>query len=446
MIFNGGSVIVSGKRRLGIVFVALLAALFASALFSDPAWAQANLSITKQGPAEVEPGEEFVYTIVVRNTGDMPATTVEVTDRLPEGVEFLESEPADIPCVESNPGGDPRDTVTCTVVTIPAGESETIRLRVTAPATPGEIITNRATVDSAETDPENSNVVTTDVTFDLVLTKEDDPDPVREDGLLSYTLTVENEGEEAANPIVIRDELPDSVEFVAAFPTDNGECEQNDDIVTCRGFDNVTSDDPVSVRILVVPLEQGTITNEASVFLEGQRNNPLDEVTEDTLVQGEVDPDDPDDPFPPFDPDGPFGPFPPFDPDIDDDGIIDAIDEDIDDLAEAEADLFGDEITDGEGTDGQYDDAGNDGVSATADENGAEASTPGASASAGGDPDEQAPVSGEQGDVVDEVPTSGPLPNTGGVPVAAGTVLALVLFGGGLLAVRLVMVWRERRA
>jgi hypothetical protein len=32
-----------------------------------------------------------------------------------------------------------------------------------------------------------------------------------------------------------------------------------------------------------------------------------------------------------------------------------------------------------------------------------------------GDPDESVPVSDPQGDVLDEVPTSGPLPNTGGM-------------------------------
>ena len=87
---------------------------------------------------------------------------------------------------------------------------------------------------------------------------------------------------------------------------------------------------------------------------------------------------------------------------------------------------------------------GDNGVSANADENGASAETPGASASANGDEDTLGPV-GPQGDVVDEVPTSGPLPETGGVPVATGTVLALVLFGAGLLTVRLVMIWRGRR-
>jgi hypothetical protein len=108
------------------------------------------------------------------------------------------------------------------------------------------------------------------------------------------------------------------------------------------------------------------------------------------------------------------------------------------DLAEAEGELS---TLDNQ----QYEDTlGNNGVSANADENGASAETPGASASANGDEDTLGPV-GPQGDVVDEVPTSGPLPNTGGVPVATGTVLALVFFGAGLLVVRLVMLWRGRR-
>ncbi len=72
------------------------------------------------------------------------------------------------------------------------------------------------------------------------------------------------------------------------------------------------------------------------------------------------------------------------------------------------------EGTNGEGTDGQYDDSSNSDVSATSGKKGAEASTPGAVARSG-DPDEQAPVSGPQGDVVTEIPNSAPLPNTGGM-------------------------------
>ena len=136
---------------------------------------------------------------------------------------------------------------------------------------------------------------------------------------------------------------------------------------------------------------------------------------------------------------------------IDEDGDGD-IDQD-DELIDAQEALDG-EITDGEFTDGEFTDADDfdddgdldDGVSANADENGAEASTPGAVARSGGDPDQLEPLTSTPDNVVDEIPTSGPLPNTGGLPVATGTVVAMVLFGGGLLAVRLVMIWRARRS
>jgi hypothetical protein len=91
------------------------------------------------------------------------------------------------------------------------------------------------------------------------------------------------------------------------------------------------------------------------------------------------------------------------------------------DLIHAEDDLLNDEASTLEVSTSEDEDNLNDegnGVSATADENGAEASTPGAVARSGGDPNEQAPVRSAPDDVVDEIPTSGPLPNTGGMSPA----------------------------
>jgi hypothetical protein len=108
--------------------------------------------------------------------------------------------------------------------------------------------------------------------------------------------------------------------------------------------------------------------------------------------------------------------------------------DDVGDLSEEEQYLdaendLNDEGTDGEFTDGQYDDGG---VSAKSGDGVAEASTPGAVASSGGDPDEQAPVSGTPNDIVDEIDTGDqPLPNTKGAPlwvypmVGAGSLLLL---------------------
>jgi hypothetical protein len=101
--------------------------------------------------------------------------------------------------------------------------------------------------------------------------------------------------------------------------------------------------------------------------------------------------------------------------------LIDAEDDLLNDEAstlESEDDLLNDEASTLEVSTSEDEDNLKDegnGVSATADENGAEASTPGAVARSGGDPDEQAPLRSPPDDVVDEIPTSGPLPNTGGM-------------------------------
>ncbi len=134
-------------------------------------------------------------------------------------------------------------------------------------------------------------------------------------------------------------------------------------------------------------------------------------------------------------------------------------------LNAAEGDLNAlDETTDGETTSGTEqtvstsDAAGEDtsgtGASASSGPDGSSAQAGGAGAESGGrstaDPDNQAPVGQQQaeeqygGEVVDEVQTTGPLPETGGASVAVGTSLALVLFGVLLLSVRLVAGWRER--
>lgn len=103
-------------------------------------------------------------------------------------------------------------------------------------------------------------------------------------------------------------------------------------------------------------------------------------------------------------------------------------DNDSDDGDNNDEDDFVEEVTVDEDADSASDDKG------------------GVLAESGLDPDEQAPVSEPQGDVVDEVATEGPLPNTGGVPLTTGASLALpVIFGIILLAVGLAVGWHGRR-
>lgn len=272
--------------------VAVLVALLAFGSWTVPAWAQdpaPDLAITKDGPARVEPGDVFIYTLVVRNTGDAPATLVEVTDRLPEGVDFLESDPdPDICALVVDPNPD-RDRVMCEIPTLAAGASRTIELTVGASLAAG-VIGNRANVDSAETEPEDSNTVTTRVVPDLVIRKFDDPDPVSTEDLLLYTLRVTNQGARDVANVVVIDDLPTDEVDLVRVESDDFECEENAGLVRCE--DSLSEGDTGTVRILVEPEVAGTIENTAEVRAGRVR---ADQDTQRTAVEGEAEPTEPTD-------------------------------------------------------------------------------------------------------------------------------------------------------
>ena len=85
------------------------------------------MATTKTGPATVNAGQSFSYTLAVANNGPSAAATVVVTDTLPAGVTF----------VSATAGG----TLSGNVVTWPAiaslasGASQGYSVTVTAPAT-----------------------------------------------------------------------------------------------------------------------------------------------------------------------------------------------------------------------------------------------------------------------------------------------------------------------
>lgn len=139
---------------VGKLLLTLVTAAFAVLLLQDPVWAQTTgLSITKQGPARVEPGAGFQYILTVTNNGATPVD-VTVTDRLPTGVGFRGFE-GDGGCLPPPPGTsdeDNRITVTCTINGLAAGESAEIRLRVTAPNSVTQLVNVARADDDMTTD------------------------------------------------------------------------------------------------------------------------------------------------------------------------------------------------------------------------------------------------------------------------------------------------------
>jgi uncharacterized repeat protein (TIGR01451 family) len=114
-------------------------------------------------------------------------------------------------------------------------------------------------------------------TANLKITKHDSPDPVRVGANLTYTIAVENLGPGTASGVTVTDNLPKGVDLVSASGP-SGPCSSQGGKVTCA----IGSLAPVGVNyggtqvtvtIVVVPREAGSIRNTATV--KGDQKDPV---------------------------------------------------------------------------------------------------------------------------------------------------------------------------
>jgi len=119
----------------------------AQLIVSGPA--SANLSLSKT--ASPNPGvtlANLTYRITVTNNGPSPATSVVVTDNLPGGITFSSATPTQGSCSGTT-------TVTCNLGALANGSFAIINILV-QPQSVG-ILTNNASVNAAESDPDSSD-------------------------------------------------------------------------------------------------------------------------------------------------------------------------------------------------------------------------------------------------------------------------------------------------
>ncbi len=120
--------------------------------------ALADLSLTKTGPAVIGPGDSISYTLTYANAGPAPATGVVVTDTIPAGVTVV----APVGCTLTG------STLACAVGDVSAGASGEVTVTGTVAAgTEGATLTNVATVEGDQGDPDPANNTDTlDTTVD----------------------------------------------------------------------------------------------------------------------------------------------------------------------------------------------------------------------------------------------------------------------------------------
>ena len=165
-------------------------------------------------PDAVTAGEALSYTLVVTNTGPSTATSVVVTDTLPEGVTLVAA-PAGC-----DTGSLPQ--LPCALPDLAPGAATILSIRVdVAPeAEPGSFLPNQAYVTAAAHEPtpgDNSAGQATEIfaAADLALSKSASPGEVLGGDLVTFTLTVMNSGPSLARSVRLTDTLPISVSAVS---------------------------------------------------------------------------------------------------------------------------------------------------------------------------------------------------------------------------------------
>ena len=288
------------------------------ALRAQVAGADADLDVYKSdvgfNPTGV--GRIVVYGITVSNASSGRAEGVHIIDTLPAEVRLIEArvrQPTDITGAtrSCDPSG-PRDalggTIDCDLQTITGGgfdpftntedpAKEFIGIDVTVevmrlppegsclgPNQKERCIRNSVRVHSLRFDSNRANDGWTTLTpvygADLVLTKKDEPDPVKRDNNpdpnpqdeeLVYTLEVRNDGPHTAYGVLVTDQPPASVLY-----KDNSDHDKCGDpppqpvavpFINCAFGDLEPNDPPQSVTITVLPKASGKITNIADAYV-----------------------------------------------------------------------------------------------------------------------------------------------------------------------------------
>ena len=175
-----------------------------------------SLEIVKfDNPDPVEAGSELIYTIVLSNNGDANATNVVIRDKFDN---LLIITDADGGIVDGN-------TITWNIPYLMPGENVNFSVKATVKIVDVSMtITNfvNATCDEGEyaEDTENTKVNPPPPMGNPILeiTKRDRYDPVGYRGNVEYEIIVKNIGDADARNAIVKDTLPDGLDYVYADP------------------------------------------------------------------------------------------------------------------------------------------------------------------------------------------------------------------------------------
>jgi uncharacterized repeat protein (TIGR01451 family) len=225
----------------------------------------ADLRVTKTAAAPTVPaGSDVAFVITVKNAGPSDATDVVLDDELPAGLTLKSATPSQGTCTG----------LSCALGALPVnGTAQVLVVATSSASLAGQTLTNAASVDATQPDPNHSNNRdTATVTFtadpppppaNVTVTKTASTDSVTVGELLTYTITATNAGPGAAANVVVTD-TPGAAVLVDAVTPSQGTCTTDTPIVCNLG--PLAPGASATVTVQVRPLVAGPLSNGASAL------------------------------------------------------------------------------------------------------------------------------------------------------------------------------------
>lgn len=239
----------------------------------------------------INAGDEASFTIVVTNLSDTAAATdVELSDPLPDGVDWTLSGEDAADCDITGTGDD--QVLSCDFGTVEASGTRTVTVSgATDPADCGTL-PNTATVSSSNeaegADDNNESSDTITVECPNVWVEKTGPASVNATDTITWTITFGNDGDGDAYDVVLTDELPSGLTGYVLGGDDAGLCELAAGTVTCS-FDVLESGAEHSITVTGTtdvgdcPEVTNPVSIEASNEDEADDGDNTDSATTDVL-------------------------------------------------------------------------------------------------------------------------------------------------------------------
>ena len=246
-----------------------------------------NKTASPSSGSIVEKEDIITYTITLDNSrGTAPATVI-VRDSIPTGTTFVSGS---IKVGGSSTSYTSTNLSNGISVTLNAGQSKTVEFKVTVnDLNNRDTIENVATVDGTQTNQTTHTYIEPIISSTKSVTTEYNQSYAVEGETITYTITVENDGD-ASEDVVIRDEIPDGTSFVVgSIKTNNSTTWYTQSNLSNGITVNVPARDTATLSFEVTVDELGTyeysktLRNTATV--DGEETNEVQTIVNKPNVQ-----------------------------------------------------------------------------------------------------------------------------------------------------------------